>query len=952
MTATTPADRSDGAEPLSRYVVGIDLGTTNCAVCYVDTDRGSAEIAPFAVPQLVAPGEVERRQTLPSFHYQPAAGEFAAAALRLPWQGEPPEHVVGLFAREHGRLVPGRAIDSAKSWLCHGGIDRTAPLLPWHGAEDATALSPVEVSARYLQHIRQAWDDAHRNHPLADQDVVLTLPASFDEVARELTVQAAKLAGLPRVVLIEEPQAAFYAWIDRHRGQWEQRVQPGQKILVCDIGGGTSDFTLIRVRRQQDERIEFHRVAVGDHLLLGGDNMDLAIAHHLEGRLADGGKLPPRQWSLLVRSCRHLKETLLQPQGPESISVNLPASGRRLVGGGQQIEVSGEEVRRLLLDGFLPEVSLDAEPQRLQSGFQEFGLPYAADAAITRQLAAFLTAHRHAGSDDSPSNSPDHDPARPDLVLFNGGVVASPLVRQRLLDSLSRWFDQDGQGWRPEVMENDRLDLAVAHGAAYFGMVRRGQGVRIAAALARTYYIEVDAGRPLALCLLPAGIEPGQETHLPDRVFELSLLQPVEFPLSVSSTRLTDRPGDLVPIDAEQLRALPPIRTVLRVDRQKRAQTIPVQLHARLTEIGTMELWCREAGGQRTWQLQFDIRAATQTDIQGHAGSGEAQGVLQRETVEACRDVIQQVFGSDSAQKPSGLPQRIEQAAGIRRHDWPPLLLRQIWEMLIELQAGRRKSAAHEARWLNLLGFALRPGFGVAVDDWRVNETWRAVHGKIAFAAASCQTESRILWRRIAGGLDSRKQETLAATLLRQLRDKHAQVIAGRGRGGDFAANSHDEAEAWRMLGALELLPLASKMQLGDILVDFIRRPKMQPTREAMVWALGRIGARVPAYGPLNRVIATDTAERWLRQLMKISHTAPDDQSGGDLLAVVELSRRTGDRFRDIGKPLRQDVLEWLEARGAPPHYGELVREVGRWQREEQTLVFGDTLPRGLRIRQ
>ena len=382
-----------------RYVIGFDLGTTNSAVTYVDTEAEPWRIVTFLVPQLVAPGQVEARETLPSFHYQPAAGELPAGALRLPWSEEPPGYAVGFFARDQGTAVPGRLIASAKSWLCHSGVDRTANLLPWHGAPDVERLSPVEVSARYLAHVRDAWDARFPEHPLAQQDFVLTLPASFDEVARELTVKAAAQAGLPRVVLIEEPQAAFYAWIYAHSDDWERRVTPGQKILVCDIGGGTSDFTLIRVRGEADGRVRFHRVAVGEHLILGGDNLDLALAQHLEQRLTEGGRLEPRQWAVLVRNCRQVKEILLGHDPPERLTVNLPGSGSRLIGGGLQIEVSRDEVRQLLVEGYFPHVSLDDRPTRRRSGFQEFGLPYAPDPAVTRYLAAFLSAHRNVALD-------------------------------------------------------------------------------------------------------------------------------------------------------------------------------------------------------------------------------------------------------------------------------------------------------------------------------------------------------------------------------------------------------------------------------------------------------------------------------------------------------------------------------------------------------------------------
>ena len=749
-------------EKPSRYTVGIDLGTTNSAVGYVDTAEKLWTDRTFEIPQLVAPGEIEARETLPSFHYETAPGELPADSLALPWGAKDRKFAVGFFARDHGVSMPGRLIASAKSWLCHSGVDRTAELLPWHGAPDVERLSPVEASSRYLAHISEAWDFRFPEHPLAEQDVVLTLPASFDEVARELTVKAAKLAGLPRVVLIEEPQAAFYAWIHDQGDQWDHLVQPGLKILVCDIGGGTSDFTLIRVRRGEGGKVQFLRVAVGEHLILGGDNLDLAVAHHLEQKLTRGGKLEPRQWAVLVRSCRHVKEALLSSNPPERLAVNLPGTGSRLIGGGLQIEVTRDEVQQLLLEGFLPRVALEDKPISRRSGFQEFGLPFAPDAAMTRYLASFLTAHRHVAIGDEPPAAPDHDPARPDLVLFNGGLVASPVLRARLLEVLASWFaESQAQPWNPNVLANERLDLAVAHGAAYYGMVRRGVGIRIAAGLARTYYIGAESAErneATAVCLLPAGIEAGQEVNLADRPFELLIRHPVEFPLYVSSTRLTDRPGELLAVDPEQMTSLPPIRTVLEAQKKGASESLVVNLHARLTEIGTLDLWCSEAQGPRTWRLQFDVRAATETDRAGHLGAGEAEGVIDESLVNDCRRLIHAAFSADagaSTIKPESLVKQLEERTELRRRDWPMSLLRNFWEALVEMEPGRRRSAEHETRWLYLFGFSLRPGYGLAVDDWRVAQTWRLLQGKRIHHTPACRVEWLILWRRIAGGLSA-----------------------------------------------------------------------------------------------------------------------------------------------------------------------------------------------------
>ncbi|HEY7115192.1 MAG TPA: Hsp70 family protein, partial [Tepidisphaeraceae bacterium] len=943
--------------------VGIDLGTTNSAVAYVDTSAGQWQVRDFPIPQLVAPGEVEARPVLPSFHYEPAANELPTDATRLPWSpaGEP--YAVGIFARDHGAVVPGRLVVSAKSWLSHGGVDRTAALLPWHGAQDVTKLSPVEVSRRFLSHIRAVWDHAHPDSPLAEQDVILTVPASFDEVARELTVDAARGAGIARVTLLEEPQAAFYAWINAQGDAWATRVCAGQKILVCDVGGGTSDFTLIRVRPATGgatEKVLFHRVAVGEHLILGGDNLDLALAHHIERRLkGPDGKLDPRQWGPLVRTCRALKETLLGPDAPQRLTVSVAGGGAKLVGGATQLQITRDEVLDLLLEGFLPRVHLTDRPAARRSGFQEFGLPYAPDPAITKYLAAFLTAHRLAGDDPLTPSSPhplsssSSDPARPDIVLFNGGLFESPVLRERLVEVLSAWFS-GRDAWQPEILENDRLDLAVARGAAYYGMVRRGKGVRISGGLARTYYIGVETKDDAtgtnvlkALTLLPAGAEEGHDVQLPGRTFDLLIRQPVEFPLFVSSTRTTDAPGTLLDIDPEQMRELPLIRTVLQSGRKTEAASVRVALHARLTEIGTLEMWAAEVAGERRWRLQFDVRGTQRSDFAAHESRAEAEGVIDQAVVDQCARLIRASFVRGSTDRPEGLVKRLEQATGMTRLEWPSSLMRSFWEVLIEVEPGRRLSDQHEARWLNLVGFCLRPGYGLAVDDWRVAQTWRLYPQRVAHAKNELvRAEWWILWRRLAGGLSAGQQQTLAQPLLGAFRDRiRMPGSGGRNREPAYQFGPHETAEVWRTLGAMELLALETKAELAKMLLDLLSRERPAALHDAALWALGRIGARVPLYGPLNALVPAQDVQAWLTTLTSLKHDGP-----AALFAAVQMARRTRDRYRDVSEPTREKVLEWLIGHDAPPHFITLVREGGQLEAEEQKSAFGESLPRGLRI--
>ncbi|APZ92652.1 hsp70 family protein [Fuerstiella marisgermanici] len=946
------AAASKKSEP--RFVVGIDLGTTNSAVCYVDTsatetsdNHDTWDVRTLKVPQLVAPGQVEHRDTLPSFHYQPAAGEFSDGELQLPWSNAFAGHFVGTLARDHGIHVPGRMISSAKSWLCHPGVDRTAGILPWQGGDDVDRLSPVEVSSRLLAHVVDVWNHQFPDEPLADQTVVLTIPASFDEVARNLTIQASQKAGLPRVLLIEEPQAAFYAWIDRHRGDWEDRVQPGQKILVCDVGGGTTDFTLIRVKSGADNKVLFHRVAVGEHLILGGDNLDLALAYFIEGRFREEGvsQLTPRQWSVLVRVARQVKEALLSPDAPNQFTVSLPGSGSKLIGGALQTQVTKQQVTDVLLEGFLPQTTFTDVPQSNQSGFREFGLPYAADSAITRYLAEFLRTHAETAAENEMLRDDDHA-ARPDIVLFNGGLFESALLKQRMTEVLSSWFSEGDREWEPLILNCERLDLAVAQGAACYGMVSRGIGVRISAGLPRTYYlgVETEAGMN-AVCLVPAGTEPGTDLDPPEQTFQLQTGRPVEFPVLYSGTRLTDATGTVVESEKEQLTALPPIRTVIRSSDNNAGDTVTVQVNARLTEIGTLDLWCASTTTGERWKLQFDVRSAVRTDVAAHeASAADAEGIVAADTLTQVEAILHSVFGKDGTDKPGGLAKRIGREISMSRSDWPTSLLREMWRVLIELADGRRRSAAHESAWLNLLGFALRPGFGYAMDDWRIDTTWDILRGKLIHATPEVRSQWWIMWRRIAGGLSGGQQNATASQLLSSIRQTAQQMSSGKGKGGPIALHEKDAAEIWRVLGAFEQLPPSVRHELGDIVLQLLPRPKMQPMREALVWTLGRLGSRVPFNGNAQSTVNADTAARWLQQLLSMQledvQTLP--------LAIMQLARRTDDRFTDIPDDVREEAARYLKEMGGYHSLIKLIREAGTTDAETKGALFGEALPLGL----
>ncbi len=937
MTEPPITPESEDSESLtrSRYVIGIDLGTTNCALCFVDTHQKPRRVETFRIAQWTDLNQFEQLETLPSFHYELSADEAKSVQWKLPWQHASSRTCVGVFARDAGQVHPGRRIASVKSWLSHDGVDRTADFLPWHGDADVTKMSPVEASSKYLHHLRTAWDHAHPDELLANQDVVITLPASFDEVARELTVVAAKRAGLSRVFLIEEPQAAFYAWIDSQGENWHDRVSAGQMILVCDIGGGTSDFTLIRVQAAGNEsgRVQFHRVAVGNHLILGGDNLDLALAKYVEKKLTQEGNgipLSADQWDRLVQVARLAKEAMLSEHRPATYTLSLPAQGSKLIGGAIQVTLTTDEIDSVLLDGFFPDVAFGDRPMMGQSGFREFGLPFVADPAVTRHLSSFLLDHRRSGlaSDDATSED------RPAWLLFNGGVLAAPLIRKRIADSIARWLRPlSDPSWTPEQLASLRLDLAVAQGAAYYAMVRRGEGVKITANLGRSYYMQVDSAPPRAICLIPGNAQAGERYQTSDHPLQLHLGQPVQFPLWSSSTRLADRAGQMVEMCDHEAMKLPPIYTALTEGKRQQAKSIRVTIESELSEIGTIGMWCVDLDSEKRWQLDFDIRSTLETDRSAHLNEGEASGIVDEDTIARCRATIARVFGEVRDLDPGKLVTTLQDVTDIKRDAWPPTLLRKVWQMLIDHEAGRSLSPSHEARWLNLLGYCLRPGYGVAVDDWRVTKSWKTVFGKIAFAAPQSRCESLILWRRIAGGMTSGQQTQLAGPLLNGLKEKNLRI------------ENHELAETWRLVASLERLGVAEKVQLGRIAFVELGRKKSDPLRPVLLWAIGRLGARTPAYGPLNTVIGPVEAAVWLDKIR--SQRIVDKSS---MVAIVQLARHTGDRFRDLADEERAETVRFLLAMSAPPEYITLLTEGGVLNSEQENTVFGESLPLGIRL--
>jgi hypothetical protein len=611
----------------AKYIVGIDLGTTNSALARCDAAAAEEEsrIEVCSFPQLVNPNEVAERTLLPSFLYIPGEFDFPRGSIALPWDPEP-KLVIGELARKRGAENPARLVASAKSWLSYAAVNRTAPILPWQGAEEVPKLSPVEASSQLLQYLRTVWDNTEskqqRELALAEQEVLLTVPASFDEEARELTRRAAEQAGYGQVTLLEEPQAAFYAWLESQGDAWRQRIKVGDLVLVCDIGGGTTDFSLITVSEENGELI-LKRVAVGDHILLGGDNMDLALARFLQQRLqASGHRIDTWQLHGLWRQCCMVKEKLFESPKTQKHPITLLGKGTKLIGGTVKTELSREDLSQILVEGFFPKVARDELPARQRRvGFQELGLPYAADPAITKHLARFLSEQVRNSPEAADIRRGPSGLACPTHILFNGGVMKAAGLRDRLVEVLNSWLRQErfeALG-AEQILEGPDLEHAVARGAAYYGRARCGRGVRIRSGASRTYYIGIESAMPAvpgmeaplkALCVVPFGMEEGTEATISARDFGLVVGEPAEFRFLSSSVRKQDPAGSLLEDWGDDLDELSPLEVTLKLEGQQ-GTVVPVRLETRVTELGTLEVWCVSRDGAQRWKLELNIREKT-----------------------------------------------------------------------------------------------------------------------------------------------------------------------------------------------------------------------------------------------------------------------------------------------------------------------------------------------------
>ncbi len=917
-----------------RRIVGIDLGTTHTVVAWADpSKKGLPEV--FSVPQLVSSTEVARDSLFPSFLYAPIDGENVSDPFDdAPW-------VLGAFARKRGGEIPGRLVASSKSWLAHSAVDRVAPILPWGAAEDAEdlpRLSPVDAATRILSHIKKSWNEAFPDYPLETQEVVLTVPASFDEDARELTVEASRRAGLD-VRLLEEPQAAFYDFMARV-GPDEldalcKRFGGEALVLVCDVGGGTTDLSLVRVRpAESGPGVDVERVAVGRHLLLGGDNMDLALAFTCEKRLIDPpDRLSPARFGQLVLACRTAKEILLGENPPDEVNVTVLGAGSRLIGSSLSTKLTREEAERIVLDGFLPPAMRDDRPRRGGSALVAFGLPYERDVAMTRHVAHFFT--RHAAGAVAPS-----------ALLLNGGVFRAKRIVERLSDSIASW-----SGVRPEILPHPDPDLAVARGAVVYGLSLLGRGVRIGGGSARGYYVGISgsAGQTRqAVCVVPRGAREGIRYDVTERAFVLTLGRPVRFPLFASDEAL-DLPGTVIAIDPDRFHALPPVSSAFEAG--ARLAEVPVSLSGQLSAIGTLEMSCFEMGDvqePRRFRLTWDLREASPAvdeiaDIAASARGvrgGQPNLVLRGKRWDDAREGILRVYGKGRAdvtpREVKDLIRELEKHAG-ERATWTVETNRMLFDVLWQGHKGRKRTADHERVFWQLAGYCLRPGFGHPLDAERSSNMFSLFAERLVFSQeARTWQQFWIAWRRIAGGLEEAAQVNLRDILDPFLAPSEKRMKKPKG------IRAEPDADIVDLVASLERVSPARRSELGGFLLE-----RTWTNRDSRVWAaIGHIGARVPAYASLHHVVAPGTAERWIDHLLRDKwHDLPSAPR-----AAMELSRMTGDRARDVSERVRRDVIKRLENVGAREDWIRSVREVVVMEESDRAAFYGEGLPVGLAL--
>ncbi len=922
----------------SRFIIGIDLGTTNSAVSFVDMEPSSSDkrIKIFQVPQLTGPGEFNALPVLPSFLYIPGQYDINKESMSAPWviaqRSRDDQNFAGAFARDHGISTPSRLVSSAKSWLCHDTVDKRARILPWNAPDEIYKVSPVQATASYLNHIRCAWNTSKGDDDelyLENQTVIITVPASFDEVARDLTLEAAQAAGYSNPVLLEEPLAAFYNWLIRNETKWSDHVKPDELILVCDVGGGTTDFTLIALK-EKDGGPRFERIAVGDHLILGGDNIDMALATAIRQKLSDAGKsISHNRFKSLCHQCRKAKEDILD-NTTDSARITLLGSGSGLIAGTISEQMTKKQVDDIVLNLFFP-TDFAAEPDKPATPDHDSGLMFETNPSITHHLSGFL--ERHADEVKKilgkPIPCPDH-------ILFNGGSLKSDRVKNNILSAVENRFRSKG-GKRPNVLANENPDTAVAKGAAYYGLVKTGTGVKVGSGSPRSYYIGVDKksheNKHHALCIVERGLDEGSTITIKESSIDVLANRPVIIDLYSSSYRSGDKSGDLVEVDATMTR-MPPLKTIIQFGQKSKQSDIPVRIEALYTETGSLEIWCRSTISRHKWKLSFHLRG-TRDQTRDPIDVQDTE-IFDADLISNTCDYVKQVFSRGTSKNDlNAAAKKIAEITGRPKYQWPLGLLRSIADTLLDAIDIRKQSQAFESRWLNLTGFCLRPGFGDAFDPSRITKLWRIYKkGPVHAKTPQVRSEWWIMWRRVAGGLNPGRQ--------RQFIQDVAPVILS-GKGLKSKQLFQEAMEIWMAIANMEGLYVKDKVKLGNRLLSDINPKNCKPQ---LLWSLSRIGARDLLYGSIDRVVPPESVSPWIKTLLNAQWRGPKPVSA----ALCLMAGKTRDRLRDIEPDLLNTTIKWLEENSATPEQIQALLEPLPVQQKKTRDIFGESLPSGIRL--
>lgn len=912
-----------------RYVIGIDLGTSNSALAYIDTLLNEeSRVLPIEQPY-DGSSSVELNY-LPSFLY------LDEESLAQKTEAKPDHLVTGHFAREQLRTKADQVIHSAKSWLCHGGVSRLGAILPWQ-SETVTVekrLSPVAASAAYLRKLKESWNEKFaandNDNNFDNQAITITVPASFDDAARELTLEAAKLAKYPNnLSLLEEPQAAFYSWFEQQPGKDKiiktlDLNSSGKTVLVCDVGGGTTDFSLFEIFIDSNSEPITKRIAVGEHLLLGGDNIDLTLAHIVEQKLRESGpKLTTTQFSFLIHQARNIKEDALSEltslsATDKQFTFSIPSSGASLMAGARSAKLSTNELYKIILDGFFPECKADSKVQERTQALSEWGLPYAADSAITRHLASFLNGRAV------------------DAVLFAGGSLKAPLLQKRIFNVLKSWQPNR----ELKLLANHDLDLTIAKGAAFYqSQLQKGKRL-IESHSARSFYLELQGSgnsETKLVCLLPFGTREDEQVTVSEPSFKVLLNQPVQFRLCTARDRKEDKSGEIISDTSKRFHLLPAMQTVLNTKeadlrKRKRQLEIEVELAASINSLGLIEIYCIDRSDRKQkWKLTFNL-----SDKDSNEQNSASESLkISADQLEKANQLVSLSYGKKSsnvaAANPKHLRQSLEKILKKPSEEWDTPLLRALWPTLAKGNSKRGRSLWHEATWLNLAGFLLRPGCGAELDNWRISELWRTFKLGLFFPKKPLSNvQYWIMWRRVAGGLDASQQEAIYKQIHKLLRKERTTT-----------------PEVIRLAAALERLSIEQKTKLGDLFVKRLLSERSQH-RNDYAWGLGRIGSRVPLFSELNHVLPPKTIYSWYQSLAEESwHEEPRMHLNA---AFIKCGRLTGDRNRDLDDAELEAIRRKISSSGGSSEDLKPLVETNALNTDAQNELFGEELPLGIKL--